>query len=456
MFVPFLIAAALFSVSCVSQPSSLSEEPQPEANPEFIETSPYDRVSAALLIGNVDAAIAAYDEVSASDPDSFEAQILLARLYIVAGEAAEARKILNAVPAEDSNYVDSLLGMALVERLQNDKEAERAVLLEVISQEPEHPQANALLGELFLEDGYSDRAEQYFETALSQEPDNFLALQGLGNTYIRNGKLKEAIQAFSNAIVVDPDYSYTYMDRAKVYSSQGYYEGAVTDADTAIELDAENGWHYFDRGKIHARNGSFELARDDFDQAISRIPDIFLFYALRAQIHGFLAEYEAALNDYNRALAMRPDYYPAYPYVAALEYIHGNYNRAHEYFHDASLSGEYNAVYVLFAGIALLAESEFEGKKYLSNNLHLLDRDGLLYKVGRFYTDGYDSAAIYGLQRETDDQTTALAQFYLALRYFQLGQGRTSVALLTSSEQSRLDGLPESLVRDWLIDESTH
>ena len=456
----FLLPIAFLYYSCASGAGSLSETSQEDNAAEAAldsftpELSAYDRIAAALLIGDVEKAIAAYEEAKLSHPDNPETQILLARLYITAGNMPEARKILDSISSEDENYTDLLLSLALVERFQNNKENEQNHLLEVITRDPENPQANALLGELFLEDGYYNKAEEHFVRALKQEADNFVALQGLGNVYLRIGKEKDAIQAFSHAIDVDPTYSYNYMDRAKARSARDDYKGAIEDASRAIELDESSGWHYFDRGRIHARNGSFEQARDDFAKAIIIFPDIFLFHAYRAQMNAFLAEYDTASDDYTQALAMRPDYYPAYPYVGALEYIHGNYSQAHEYFHKASESDEANTAYILFAALALLAESEFQGKKYMNNNLHRFNRDELLYKVGRFYTDGGDTLALHGLQLEDNEHIRALAQFYLALRYSQLDRIRTHMALLTSPEQYRLDGSPESLVRTWVIDES--
>ena len=455
-----LVLVMLLYHSCVSETGSLSETSQEDDAPEAAldsfapELSAYDRIAAALFMGNVEEAIEAYEEAKLSQQDNSREQILLSRLYIIAGEMSEAQEILNSIPPEDENYTDVLLSLALVERSRNNKTDERDHLSGVIAREPENSQANALLGELFLEDGYYNSAEQHFSTALKQEPDNFIALQGLGNVYLRTRKEKEAIQVFSDAIEAEPDYSYTYMDRAKALSAEGNFTAAIEDANKAIELYEDSGWHYFDRGRIHAGNGSFEQARDDFAKAITLLPDIFLFHTSRAQMNGFLADYGAALDDYTNALAMRPDYYPAYPYAGALEYIRGNYSQAHEYFHKASESEESNTSQILFAGLALLAESEPQGKKYINNNLHRFDREDLLYKVARFYTDGTDTLALYGLQDENSKYVMALAQFYLALRYFQLGMNKTNIALLTSPEQDRLDGSPESLVRNWLIDES--
>ena len=421
-----VLAVLLLYCSCASQPSSVAEVEQETdsmpavTNPLTKVESLYDRISRAALIGNYQQAIEAYEEAKLSTPNDLRTQILLARLYITTGEEDTAKELL----------------------------------LTILATNPENPQANAYLGELFLGGGYYSQAEEHFKIALQQEPENLIALQGLGSTYIRTGKEKEAFQTLSDAIAADSHFSYSYMDRAKVQMAQGYYDGAIADADVAIGLDSKNGWHYFDRGRIHARNASFKEAVDDFTQAIVLIPDIFLFYAFRAQMNGLLGNYDLAANDYSVALSLRPDYYPAYSYIGGIEYIRGNYSKAHEYFHRASEHEKFKDPYILFAGISLLAESQFEGRNYLNNNLYLLDREGLLYKIGRFYIDGVDTQVLYGLQREKIEGIKARAQFYLALRYFQQGRKETTTALVASSEQSALDGSPEGLVRDWLINEA--
>jgi FimV-like protein len=464
-----ILSAIVIAVTVLAMVSSCATAPEPAAGitgeeapaDEFTDpfedaADPYDRISAAIVLGDPAAAIEAYEAANLENPEDPGTRVLLANLYIVAGDTEGARAILDEVLAGDdqSAAVDARMALSLIERILGDSDGELEQLVAVLDLEPEHPRANAALGELLLERGDYDEAERRFETAVAGDPEDFVALQGLGNTYLRNGKSQEAIGVFTDAIEIEPQYSYTFTDRARAYVEQGLVPDAVEDMDRAIALDPENGWHYIDRGRMKARSGEFAAADADFTRAAELIPGNFLAYAYRAQVRGYQGDYDGAAEDYYRVIDVRPDYYPSYAYLGALEFVRGNYRRSHEWLNRALAEEPEKPAYILFAGAALLAASEPEGRRYLEENLPRLERGSLLYLTGRYYVDNVDIQVLNALQTEENELVKALGQFYMGLRYRQKGLESTARALFDSAEQRALAGSPESLVRNWIVDES--
>lgn len=471
-----ILLSSLFLLSCATVPQGgSSEQSSPGAEDGFEDDiEVYDRMSAAILLGDPREAIQAYEQAKLDDPDDPASRILLARLQIAAGELDTAetmlRELLNGSGDNDSgegasaensstrelsdgDRADALVSLSLIERARGRREAEEDLLVQALQADESNVQANTGIGEILLEKEQYNRAEQRFQKALETEDDNFVALQGLGNSYLRNGKSQDAISAFSRAIEVDPDYSYSYVDRSRAFVEQGYYDRAIADMTRAIDLDNQNGWNYLDRGRMNARSGNFEAAEQDFSRAIQRIPGVFLNYAYRGQVRAFLGEYEDAAADYEQALEIRPDYYPAYSYLGALEYIRGNHQNSGRLLDEAWKEEKARGSLILFSAAAGFAQSPGAGRSYLEDRLGEFSRDDLFYFVGRFFIDGVDTRLLRQIQQEEDMQTKALAQFFTALRYAQRGQISTALALLNSQEQERLEGTPEGVVRTWLIDE---
>lgn len=470
-----ILLVSLFIISCASTPESPADmqNAAEEQNAFESEIEVYDRMSAAILLGDPQEAIQAYEQARLDDPDDPASRILLARLQIAAGELDAAEAVLKDLlnpgggnsddPGSDEistteelsaeDRADAFVSLSLIERARGKREAEEDLLVRALQADEGNVQANTGIGEILLEKKQYDRAEKRFQKALETEDENFVALQGLGNSYLRNGKSQDAISAFSRAINVDPDYSYSYVDRSRAYVEQGYYQRAIADMTQAIELDEANGWNYLDRGRMNARSGNFEAADRDFSAAIERIPGIFLNYAYRGQVRAFLGDYEPAAADYERSLEIRPDYYPAYSYLGALEYILGNHQNSGKLLDDAWNEEENRKSLILFSAAARFAQSQSAGRNYLERRLSEFPRDELFYFVGRFFIDGVDSRLLRQIQQEEDMQTKALAQFFTALRYAQREQNSTALALLNSQEQERLEGTPEGVVRTWLIDE---
>ncbi len=458
-----LLTALLFFASCALAPTVPDEIPPETVGAQVPEdpfepvADPYERMSAAIVLGDPQAAISAYEEAKLADPDDPATLVLLANLYIAAGDLVNARQILESIsPAEDEAVqADILSALSLIARIEGDTNGEQELLARVLELDPDNVRANTAAGEILLEDEQYDAAEARFSKALEEDPDDFVALQGLGNSFLRNGRSQDAIEVFSRAIEVDPDYSYTYSDRAKAHVEQGDFIDALADMEQAIERERTNGWHYLDRGRMFSRSGRFTEARDDFVIAAELLPDVFLIYAYLAQVHGYLGEYAEAADAFRSALDLRPDYFPAYPFMGALEYISGNYDSAHQWLMRAYESEEANPAYLLFAAAAIFAESEFEGERFLENRLNAFERGTLLFQTARYYVDNVDLPVINALRREENDRLKALGQFYFALRSVQQGRTDSARALLESVEQGELDGSPESLVRDWLINESS-
>jgi len=107
----------------------------------------------------VNGAIAAFQNSLSVNPENDTTRIGLAECYFGTGEAMK--------------------GVALIK--------------EITKKDPEHVQANMLLGQQGLVSGQYEKAQQRFETVLKREPKNMEGMLGLAEAYKGQGQKEKAI-----------------------------------------------------------------------------------------------------------------------------------------------------------------------------------------------------------------------------------------------------------------------
>ena len=83
------------------------------------------------------------------------------------------------------------------------------LLLGITREQPNHIQANLMLGQLSIRSGQMDKAQERFEKVLSIEPENTEALYFLAEVYKSKGNKEKAIELLEKCkrIINNPDFS---------------------------------------------------------------------------------------------------------------------------------------------------------------------------------------------------------------------------------------------------------
>ncbi len=114
-------------------------------------------------------------------------------------------------------------------------EAER-LYREVLSREPDHPQAVFLLGVLAVQCGRIDDAVTMLERATALAPGNAACHANLGEALRRRGDSAAAIDALLRAIAIDPDAVDPLYALAGLLHERGAFDGAIACFQHAAEL----------------------------------------------------------------------------------------------------------------------------------------------------------------------------------------------------------------------------
>lgn len=107
----------------------------------------------------------------------------------------------------DSTLFDAKVKLATlhVDELQNTMTGV-TILLDVVKKEPQHVNANLILGRLSLISGQFDKAKQRLNTVLSIEPKNTEALLFLAGVYEQTNETEKAIEYYKKckALITNP------------------------------------------------------------------------------------------------------------------------------------------------------------------------------------------------------------------------------------------------------------
>lgn len=115
--------------------------------------------NAAIDAGDIGRAVAGYQEVLASEPDNYEACLMLGSLLGEAGQLEQAAALLRSAAAVRTDDATASITLGHVLRAMGDGAGAIAALEEAVRREPRDYDAICTLGSMFAESEY--RAGQW-------------------------------------------------------------------------------------------------------------------------------------------------------------------------------------------------------------------------------------------------------------------------------------------------------
>ncbi len=140
------------------------------------------------------------------NPDSKEAHMKLAELFLYVEMRQEAINEINEVLKRDKNNPKAYYLKGIIYKESGDTSLAISSFLTTVEQDPNYLLAFEQLGLVFAESG-NPRAIDFYETAIKLDPKNSLTRYNLGMYYQSNNLPDEAIQVFKELIQIDPSFA---------------------------------------------------------------------------------------------------------------------------------------------------------------------------------------------------------------------------------------------------------
>lgn len=195
--------------------------------------------------GRIPEALESIQEARRLDADQPRYTLQEARIYYRARRWDEAAKLFEMIiekyPKNKEQVRDTRFSLSALYVQKGEFEKGEQILLDVLKEEPDQPQANNDLGYLWADRNvHLDRAEGMIRKALAAEPENSAYLDSLGWVLFRLGKYDEAIKHLEQAASGPRGEDPTILDHlAECQAKSGRQEQALENWRKALTLEEE-------------------------------------------------------------------------------------------------------------------------------------------------------------------------------------------------------------------------
>ncbi len=171
----------------------------------------------------------------------------------------------------------------------------------------ENALAVTILGSLLAEEGKSDKAMEYYQTALRYSPTFPEAHFFLGNALEEQGKLDEAVVEYQKALWFKPMQEQTHIFLAIALAKQKKYDEAIMHYTEALKLNPDSAPAHNNLARVFQTQGRFDDAIAHYNAALEIDPKLSIAHnnlGILLLQKGNLAE---GIRQLREAVRLRPD-----------------------------------------------------------------------------------------------------------------------------------------------------
>ncbi|MGD0463126.1 MAG: tetratricopeptide repeat protein [Tepidisphaeraceae bacterium] len=231
-----------------------------------------------------------------SSGDSAARAIEIALTHHRAGRLAEAEQIYRQVLSRQPDHPDALhlLGAVLGQRGQPQLAIE--LIGRAIGLRPQVPDYHANLGEFLRHAGNLEQSAASFRRAIALKADEPGYHNGLGVTLAEGQQIEPAIGEFRSAIALKANFADAYSNLGGALRTAGRLEEALAAIESAIKLQPQVRGAHNHLGLVLADMGRYQEAISAYSTALALKPD-------SAKAHSNLSQVYLLLGDYRRGWA---------------------------------------------------------------------------------------------------------------------------------------------------------
>ncbi len=298
LFLLLVITAGIYFYVRIQQKeieSPFIPTPTPTLSAAFYRT----KADGLYLEGDLDGAIAAYEQAVQLDPGNVSLTVPLVRLLAIQGWT-------------------------------NDTLAERAIEMgeQAVAQAPESAPAWAVLGMAYDWDGRVAEAVDACERAVELDPAYAEAYAYLAEAYVDDGQLTRAVEAARTALELDPRSVDANRANGLLMEVMGNWSAAVVSYRQALDIHPNLAYIYIDLGRNYLYLSDTGSAIESFRRATELDPQRADALDQLGWTYYAIQDYERAQTYLAQAIEVAPDYGPAYGHLGLAYYVRRNYEDA--------------------------------------------------------------------------------------------------------------------------------
>jgi putative PEP-CTERM system TPR-repeat lipoprotein len=255
-----------------------------------------------VAAGKADRARAEYEKVLAAKPGDTSALLNLARLELLDRKGDAAAKRLREVLAVDQKNLAAQLGMAAVARLNGDAKDAGQWMSRVAANHADSLPAMLAVTQFYLGTRDYGQALQAADDAVRLGPDNAAAINMRGLAQLGAGKGAAAIASLQQAVQKSPQATGYRLNLGRALALQRNTDGALEAFDGALAVDAESQPALYLAATTALQAGKIERAAGYVERLRRIAPDAPVSMRIEGDLAMAQKRYADAVTFYDRAL----------------------------------------------------------------------------------------------------------------------------------------------------------
>lgn len=218
--------------------------------------------------------LTALDRLEAVPPDMRDVQffVLRAALLLSAGRVEQARADLAEATSREQDNGLVLALQSIIQLAQNDEETALELAIKAKELAPESPVPAIALSYIYQAVFELEKAKASVEQVLTQTPDNALAWARLSELWMMQGYLNRALEAAEKAVALNPNIARTHTVVGFAYLAKYQYIAARLAFQNAVQLDQSDPLARLGLGLAKIRASNLDEGRREMEIAASLDP----------------------------------------------------------------------------------------------------------------------------------------------------------------------------------------
>jgi superkiller protein 3 len=328
-------------VFLIANQNELRQQVIPPPTPTATRTAKSYVVEAESLAqtGNLKAAANAYIQAVSLEPDNGEVLMTLARIMALTDRTAEAVKWAERAvqSAPQSAPAQATLAMALKfhagtlalqgRDIESSKTLQQALATAktAVSLDPNYPEGQAYLAEVYAESGDLENAVVFIQKALRLNPNRSEVRRAQGAVLENQGRYTDAAEAYRQAIALSPNVAYLYLVLGRAYSiiasvrDPSLRASALDTFKTGAQIDPTDVRLLDEWGWTHYILEQYRDAQEVLENATRVDPQAWSPRSHLAATFFQRTNYESAIDSFKQALQMMNDKFDADHYCVTAQ-----------------------------------------------------------------------------------------------------------------------------------------
>ncbi|GAB4139548.1 MAG: PEP-CTERM system TPR-repeat protein PrsT [Sphingomonadales bacterium] len=263
-----------------------------------------------------------------ANPDNADARMLLARIYLKAGQGIAAQTEIEAARRVGVAIDDSRIDMARALLFQ--QEYQRALTELDLARVPvgQRSEALELSGLAYLGLGDDPKALETLLQAREADPNNVNAHIALSRYYAGKNQRADALASIDQALALDPDHAGALVLKGDLTRNIEGLEAALPYFDRAIESQPENLAARLERAATLVDMQRDDEAKREIDFVYKRMPEHPLAHYLSAVLLARKGDYAGASELMDQTKGALDGYLPATQFRGIIAYQLGRFEQA--------------------------------------------------------------------------------------------------------------------------------